>query len=145
MKSNNLIVKMLVISVVLSGIFMFNIKLVNASIPVGDNSSQTIPGGGTGNGPFSNTESGVPTRSKGNADDIYSKIINPAIIVLSAGVVLAVIGSIVIAGIQYTTANGNASAVASAKNRIFISVVVLIMYIFGFALLQWLIPGGIGS
>ena len=122
---------------------------VNAAIPVGDNSSQTIPGGGTGDGPFSNTQSGgssgVPTRSKGNAADIYTKIINPAIIVLSAGVVLAVIGSIVIAGIQYTTANGNASAVASAKNRIFISVVVLIMYIFGFALLQWLIPGGIGS
>ena len=89
--------------------------------------------------------SGLPTRTPGNEAEIYSKILNPAIIVLSAAVVLAVTGSIVVAGIQYSTANGNSSTVATAKNRIVISVVVLILYIFGFAILQWLIPGGIGS
>jgi len=97
--------------------------------------------GGEGEG----GSSGVPVREKGSKDKVYSEIINPAIAVLSGGVMLAILGSIVIAGIQYSTANGNSSAVASAKNRIFISCIVLILYIFGFALLQWLIPGGIGS
>lgn len=90
-------------------------------------------------------EAEIPKRKVGNEGEIYSKIINPGIIVLSAAVVLAIIGSIVVAGIQYSTANGNSSAVAAAKNRIFVSVVVLILYIFGFAILQWLIPGGIGT
>lgn len=84
-------------------------------------------------------------RSTAKADDIYTKILNPAILALSAAVVLAVVGSIVVAGVQYSTANGNSSAVASAKNRIVISILVLILYTFGFAILQWLIPGGIGS
>ncbi len=89
---------------------------------------------------------GLPVRKpSGGAGDIYTKILNPAILALSAAVVLAVVGSIVVAGVQYSTANGNSSAVASAKNRIVISILVLILYTFGFAILQWLIPGGIGS
>ncbi len=99
---------------------------------------------GEAKNPFPTSES-TRTPSKSAADDIYTKILNPAILALSAAVVLAVVGSIVVAGVQYSTANGNSSAVASAKNRIVISILVLILYTFGFAILQWLIPGGIGS
>lgn len=63
--------------------------------------------------------------------------------VLTAVAGLAVVGSIIVGGIQYMSAGGNASQVSAAKNRIFVSVASLIMLGFGYALLQWLVPGGI--
>lgn len=76
-------------------------------------------------------------------DNFVDKYINPIVLLLSvlAGV-LAVI-SIIIAGIQYSASADDPAMVAKAKKRIFNTVLGLIAYIFLFAFLNYLIPGGI--
>ncbi len=64
---------------------------------------------------------------------------------LSYGVGLAIVGSIIVAGIQYSTSEGNPEATQASKNRIQSAVVGLVIYIFAFSLLQYLVPGGIFS
>jgi hypothetical protein len=61
---------------------------------------------------------------------------------LSAGVGLVVIGSIVWAGIQYTTSRGDPQASAAAIKRIRNTVIALAIYIFAYAILNYLIPKG---
>ncbi|MBR1795714.1 C39 family peptidase [Candidatus Saccharibacteria bacterium] len=71
------------------------------------------------------------------------KILALIIKILTAGVgVLAVLG-ITIAGIMYLTSSGNEVKMAKAKNRIFQVVIGILVYGVMFAVLQFLIPGGI--
>ena len=71
------------------------------------------------------------------------KYINPFILLLTAVVgVLAVI-SIIVAGIQYSSAGDDPSAVNRAKNRIFQTVIGLLAYLFLFAFLNYIVPGGL--
>lgn len=56
---------------------------------------------------------------------------------------VAVVGSIIVGGIQYTTAADDPQAIAKAKSRIYSAILALIVFIFFFSLLQWLVPGGV--
>lgn len=80
----------------------------------------------------------VGCRGKGNpiADMAFA-----VIRVLSAGVGLVVVGSIVVGGVQYSASRGDPQATALAINRIRSSLLALLIYIFGFALLNYIIPG----
>lgn len=71
---------------------------------------------------------------------VYAKIV---LKVLSVGVGIAVVGGIVWGGIKYTTARGNSSQTQDAISTITNSVIGLLLYIFMFAFLNFLIPGGI--
>jgi len=62
---------------------------------------------------------------------------------LSAGVGLAAIASIIVGGIQYTTSRGDPNATAKAIDRIRNTVIAILFFIFIFAILNWLIPGGL--
>lgn len=62
---------------------------------------------------------------------------------LSIGVGVILTLSIVAAGIQYTTSEGNAEATQNAKKRIQNSIIGLGVFIFTYTALQFLIPGGI--
>lgn len=63
---------------------------------------------------------------------------------LVAGVVgVGAILMVVWAGIQYTTARDNAQAVAAAKQKIINVVIGVAAFIFMWAFLSWLIPGGV--
>ncbi len=62
---------------------------------------------------------------------------------LSAAVGIIVVISIIVGGIQYITSDGNPQNVAAAKERIRNSILAFVIYIFGFAVLQYLIPGGL--
>jgi len=62
---------------------------------------------------------------------------------LSAGVGILVVASIVVAGIQYTLARDNPQNVESAINRIRSSIIALVIYIFAYAILNYLVPGGL--
>lgn len=62
---------------------------------------------------------------------------------LSAGVGIVVIGSIIVAGIQYTTSQGDPNATAKALGRISSAATALLIYIFAAALLNFVIPAGI--
>lgn len=64
-----------------------------------------------------------------------------SVLVYGLGVV-AVLG-IVIAGIQYMTARDSEAQVAAAKQRLYNVVIGLIAWAVMFAVLNWLIPGGV--
>ena len=61
---------------------------------------------------------------------------------LSVGVGIIVVGAIIIGGIQYITAGDSAEKVSAAKQRIINGLIALMAFIFTWAFLQWLIPGG---
>lgn len=69
--------------------------------------------------------------------------INLAINVLSVMVGIVVTIMIIVGGIQYTAAREDPNAVAKAKKQIFNAVFALVLYGLMFALLQYLIPGGL--
>jgi hypothetical protein len=64
---------------------------------------------------------------------------------LSAGAGIVIIASMVVAGIQYTMAHDDPQAVARAKDRIKNNVIALLIFIFAYAILNFLIPGGFFS
>jgi len=72
------------------------------------------------------------------ADDIQL-VIN----VLAVGVGIVVTGMIVVGGLQYMLARDNAQAVQAAKSKILNAVIGLVAFIFVYAFLQWIVPGGL--
>ena len=70
-------------------------------------------------------------------------LLKTALRVMSIGVGLVVAASIVIAGIQYSASQGNPQIAAEAKKRLLNAVIGLVMFIFAFALLNFLVPGGV--
>jgi type IV secretion system pilin len=74
---------------------------------------------------------------------IFSKYINPVVNLLAALVGVAVVASIVAGGIQYSSAAGDPSKVAAAKQRILNSLMALAGFMFLYAFFQWLVPGGV--
>lgn len=62
---------------------------------------------------------------------------------LSALVGVVVVANIIIGGIQYSASGDDPGAVGAAKKRIFNAILALAVYAFMFALLQYLIPGGV--
>lgn len=75
--------------------------------------------------------------------DLISKYINPFINFLAALVGVAVVISIVIGGIQYGSSAGDPAKVTAAKNRIRNAIIALVTFLLLYALLNFLIPGGL--
>jgi hypothetical protein len=61
---------------------------------------------------------------------------------LSAGVGIIIIGSTIWAGVQYSMAADDPSKVGKAKDRLKNNFFALMMYIFAYAILNYVIPGG---
>lgn len=61
---------------------------------------------------------------------------------LSAGVGVVVVASVIVAGIQYSTARNNPQSVMNAQKRIANSLLALVFYVFTFAIANFLVPGG---
>ena len=64
---------------------------------------------------------------------------------LSALIGVIAVAVIVVAGIEYSSSGGVPQKAAQAKKRIINAVIALAAYFFLFAVLQWLIPGGLFS
>ena len=62
---------------------------------------------------------------------------------LSYGVGLVLAASLIYAGIMYSTSSGNPENTQAAKKRILNTMIGLIFYIFIFAIIQYLVPGGL--
>lgn len=62
---------------------------------------------------------------------------------LAAGIGIIIVFALVLSGIQYIMAQDNPQQVSAAKDHIWNVVIALLAYIFMFAFLQWLVPGGI--
>lgn len=72
------------------------------------------------------------------------KYINPLVNLLAVGIGVVVVGSVIVGGIQYSSAQGDPGKVAAAKSRITNSLFALGGFIFLYAFLSWVMPGGIG-
>jgi hypothetical protein len=74
---------------------------------------------------------------------IIDDYINPLVNFLAALVGVAVVISIIIGGIQYSSSGGDPSKAAAAKNRIRNAVIALVAFILLWSILNFLIPGGL--
>lgn len=74
---------------------------------------------------------------------IMKKVILPFSQGLAALVGVVVVLSIVISGIQYSSARDNPQMVAAAKNRIVMSLLALLLLMFAGSILNWITPGGL--
>lgn len=70
-------------------------------------------------------------------------ILNMVLVVVTTGVGIAAVGSIVFAGVPYITARDNAAQVSKAKTMIMNTIIGIVAYILMWAFLEWIIPGGI--
>lgn len=77
---------------------------------------------------------------QGNAIFVY--IVN-ILKVVSALAGIATVGGFVWGGILYITARANAGQVENAKNVMVNSAIGLLLFIFMYAILQFLVPGGV--
>ena len=75
--------------------------------------------------------------------NLIDKYINPLVNLLAVFVGVAVTMSIVIGGIQYASSAGDPSKVSAAKNRIRNAITALLAFMFLYAFLQFLVPGGL--
>lgn len=60
---------------------------------------------------------------------------------LSDGVGIIVIASVIVGGIQYTTSGGDPNATAKAMGRIKSALTALLIFIFAYAILNYVVPG----
>ena len=85
-----------------------------------------------------------PAGSQGNGTAcFFAKYVNPVIALLSAVVGIVVVISLIVAGIQYSSAQGDPGKIQAAKQRITNSLIALFAFFFLFAALNWLVPGGL--
>lgn len=76
---------------------------------------------------------------------IISTYINPVVAFLAAMAGVAVVISIVAGAIQYSSAGGDPGKVAAARARITKAVIALLAFIFLYAFINYLLPGGVNG
>jgi hypothetical protein len=131
-------------------IFLFGLApLVSAAstCPPGyTGTSCTCPTGTNGNYCCGDSTNGGPVvtsidlgcKGKGNPIlDMSFAIIR----LLSDGVGIVVVASVVVAGIQYTAARNDPQNIANATNRIRATLIALLIFIFAYSILNYIIPG----
>jgi len=82
-----------------------------------------------------------PILSAGNCRIVYH-LLN-FINILSALVGITAVIMLTVWGIQYTVSRDNPQMVASARLKILNTVLAVVFYLFIYAFLQWLVPGGV--
>jgi hypothetical protein len=63
--------------------------------------------------------------------------------VLSIGIGVVVTLMMVMGGLQYMTSRDNPQGVQAARARIMNAVIAMVSYVFIYAFLQWIVPGGV--
>lgn len=118
-------------------------NLVPANGLVQDSDGKTAPN----NNPSNNSKNTAPPAEAKTAILDGSMgiegILNMVLLVVTTGVGIAAVGSIVFAGILYITARDNAAQVSKAKTMIMNTVIGVVAYILMWAFLEWIIPGGV--
>lgn len=112
--------------------------------------STNVPAPGFGSlpeetvGNVDSTDPAADPAAKCNGDDcdFIKKFINPAINTLTACFGIIAVISIIIGGINYATSEGDPQKTSRAKNRIFNTIIAVVAYMFLYAFLQFLVPGG---
>jgi Mn2+/Fe2+ NRAMP family transporter len=98
-------------------------------------------GGSVDGGETLDTDCNEAELTQDNCDII--KYLVGGINFLSALAGLAIVASLMIAGYQYMTAQDNSGKIQQAKSRIYWVIGALLLFIFMYALLDFLVPGGV--
>lgn len=93
---------------------------------------------GDPNKDFVNTSIDLGCKGKGNP---ILDLAFAAIRFLSYGVGLVIVGSLTYAGIQYTGSRGDPNANAQAVKRIQANVTALLLFVFAYAIVNYIVPG----
>lgn len=88
----------------------------------------------------SNDSGCVDNSKEGGAIVAYLKMV---LKFLAGGIGITVVLMLVIAGIQYLTSMGDPAQVKKAKERIVNAITALILYVLGYAILSYVVPGGL--
>jgi hypothetical protein len=88
-------------------------------------------------------DAAAKTCSGNDCSGLISKYINPFIKLLSGLVGILVTMGFATGGVQIASAGGDPSKVVAGRKRITNAIIALLAYLFLFAFLQWLLPGGI--
>lgn len=73
---------------------------------------------------------------------IYGRLIE-VVNFLSVGVAVVAAISVAVAGLQYMASRGDPNATAASVRRLISAATAIGLYIFGWSILNWLIPGGV--
>lgn len=73
----------------------------------------------------------------------FAKYIDPVVNLLGAGVGVVVLASVVAGAIQISSSAGDSGKYAKGRERIINSLLAMAGFVFLYAFLQWIIPGGI--
>lgn len=155
----NKIKNIIIVGLILTSFFaafqsIFSLNYTFARVVVQDGNGNSVDPSDLKSKSDSNNNSGSDSNSK-NAPTAEAKtailpsdwkiedILNMILVVVTTGVGIAAVGSIVFAGILYITARDNAGQVSKAKTMIMNTVVGIIAYILMWAFLEWIIPGGV--
>ena len=151
---NIIIVGLIVTSFFAAFQSIFSLNYTFARVVVQDDNGNSVDPSDLKSKSDSNNNSGSDSNSK-NAPTAEAKtailpsdwkiedILNMILVVVTTGVGIAAVGSIVFAGILYITARDNAGQVSKAKTMIMNTVIGIIAYILMWAFLEWIIPGGV--
>ena len=80
--------------------------------------------------------------ASGGAIVVYMKMV---LKFLSGAVGLVVLLMLIVSGIQYITSAGDPSQIKAAKSRLVNAITALVLFLMAFAILSFIIPGGILS
>lgn len=155
----NKIKNIIIVGLILTSFFaafqsIFSLNYTFARVVVQDGNGNSVDPSDLKSKSDSNNNSGSDSNSK-NAPTAEAKtailpsdwkiedILNMILVVVTTGVGIAAVGSIVFAGILYITARDNAGQVSKAKTMIMNTVIGIIAYILMWAFLEWIIPGGV--
>ncbi len=115
----------------------------NGHFGYGYEAQNTGNGGGQGNNQSNGPDCSDASVAENLECNQIIKWLRDGVNFLSAGVIIIVIAMIIIGGIQYSYAGGDPNGVAEAKKKIVNAMIALLAYIFLYAFIQYLIPGGI--
>jgi hypothetical protein len=118
--------------------------------PVNDTTGDTAPIGDLGTctaadpGKYCNSDPALKCGTTSSKQcDFVAKYVNPAIALLSVAFGLFATISIILGGIAFATSAGDPQKASKAKARITNTVIAVVAYMFLYAFLQFLIPGGL--
>lgn len=89
---------------------------------------------------FGNNTCVSNAKGQGGAIIIY---LRDVLKLVSSAVGITIIIMIIVAGIQYISSVGDPGAIKNAKNRLVNAMIALLLFLMMFAILQFLVPGGI--
>lgn len=75
--------------------------------------------------------------------EAFAEIVLVVVNFLSIGVGTIIVGAIVVGGMRYASANGNASQAQQGITIIVNAVIALLLFAFTYALVNYLVPGGV--